>query len=89
MGMSYADIRKHTASLLKIILENCRFFIVRRPLEAEGPSKPYKLEDFERLQPLKLVQIAELEREVQAFMDRNSLELEFSGTPETEGISSQ
>lgn len=52
-------------------------------------SKPYKLEEFERLRLLKLVQIPELEKEVQQFMDRNNLELEFSGEPSGEGVSSQ
>ena len=88
MGMSHSDIKNHKGELLKIILENCRFFIVRKHVESEGPSLPYKLEDFERLKPLKLALLAELEREVQVFMDRNSLELEFSGDPAGEGVSS-
>lgn len=86
--MSYADIKNHKGELLKVILENCRFFIVRKQVENEGPSLPYNLEDFERLKPLKLVQLPELEREVSAFMDRNGLELEFSGNPDGEGVSS-
>lgn len=88
--MTYEQIKTYKTDL-KVILENCRFFLVKSTPSNNGntPSLPYKLEDFERLKLLKLVQMPELEREVQKFMDRNSLELEFSGDPFGEGVSSQ
>jgi len=49
----------------------------------------YKLEDFERLRLRKVLKMPHIEREVDKFMSKNSLELEFSGDEHGEGISSQ
>ena len=64
--MNYMEIKNHKADL-KTILENCRFFVVRKQTHlhsSKETSTPYKLEDFERLKILKLTIISELEKEV-------------------------
>jgi hypothetical protein len=64
-----------------MIMERCRFFLVRKSVQMHqdgyGKSQPYRLEDFERLRLLKIVQFPSLEREIDEFMGKNSLELEF------------
>jgi len=76
--MSYQEIRQQRVEL-RMIMERCRFFLVRKSMhqETQGRSQPYRLEDFERLRLLKIVQMPNLEREIDDFMAKNSLELEF------------
>jgi hypothetical protein len=69
------------------VLENCRFFLARGKCE-ESLKKPFAEGDFVRLRLLKLIKLGDVEKEVGEFMDRNSLELEFSGEPSGEGVSS-
>lgn len=78
VGMSYQEIRQQRVEL-RMIMERCRFFLVRKSVhqEGQGRSQPYRLEDFERLRLAQIVQIPNLEREIEEFMAKNSLELEF------------
>jgi hypothetical protein len=71
---------------LKLIMENCRFFLVRNTSTLTGleeklanhSSESYKLSDFEKLRLVKVIRLPEVERDVGQFMAKNNMELEFS-----------
>lgn len=63
--MKYNEIKNQMIDIQKI-MDNCRFFIVRRSIysnQREG-SHPYKIEDFERLRLIKVIKVPELEKEI-------------------------